>query len=435
MSISKRFTKYVSQNILGALGISCYVLADTFFIARAAGANGITILNLALPVISLVYAVGAMVGIGSATEYAILKAQGDKRKDLCFSNSIVILTLISILFVVAGLLAPEKVLQLMGGDAVIAREGAGYIRLFLSFTPFFMLNQAITAFVRNDNDPTLAMIATLASTLFNVVFDYIFVFPMKMGLIGAALATVVSPIISMLICVFHFFKKDNDLYFHLMLPDMKRLIKACQLGFSSFVAEMSSGITIMVLNFLILGIAGNIGVAAYGIIANIAIVVNAIYNGVSQGSQPLISECYGKGDHKSLRKLLGLITGTAIVSAVLIYTVLFVGADFFVSVFNSENSYEMAQYATVGMKLYFLGYLFAGLNIVLVGFLSATAHAKEAFVSSILRGLVAIIFFAYVLAYFFGFTGVWLSFMAAEALTCIVAVYFLYRYMIKQIIR
>ena len=195
---------------------------------------------------------------------------------------------------------------------------------------------------------------------------------------------------------------------------------------------MSSGITIMVLNFLILGIAGNIGVAAYGIIANIAIVVTAIYNGIQQGSQPLISECYGKGDKDSLQKLLRLVSVTAFATAILVYGILFVGAEFFVSAFNSEKSLEMANYATRGVKLYFLGYFFAGLNIVLVGFLSATARAKEAFIASILRGLIAIIFFAYILAYFFGFTGVWLSFMAAEAFTLVVALYFIVRYMKKK---
>jgi Na+-driven multidrug efflux pump len=92
----------------------------------------------------------------------------------------------------------------------------------------------------------------------------------------------------------------------------------------------------------------------------------------------------------------------------------------------------MANYATRGVKLYFLGYFFAGLNIVLVGFLSATARAKEAFIASILRGLIAIIFFAYILAYFFGFTGVWLSFMAAEAFTLVVVLYFIVRYMKKK---
>ena len=434
MTIAKRFTKYVSQNILGTLGVSCYVLADTFFIAQAGGVNGITILNLALPIISLVFALGALVGIGGATRYAILKAQGNKRKERCFSDAIIVLTLISIPFVLVGLFVPQKVLELMGGDAVIAAQGANYIRLFLSFTPFFMVNSAIPAFVRNDNNPTLSMVATLASTLFNIVFDYIFVFPMKMGLEGAALATVVSPVISILICMLHFRREDNDLHFHWVLPSMHETFKVCQLGFSSFIAEMSSGITIMVFNFLILGIAGNIGVAAYGVVANIAIVVNAIYNGVSQGSQPLISECYGKGDIKSLRKLLGLVTGTAFVCAILIYAVLFFGADLFVAAFNSENSAEMAIYATQGMKLYFAGYLFAGLNIVLVGFMSATARAKDAFIASMLRGLIAIICFAYVLAYFFGFTGIWLSFMAAEATTFIVAAYFIAKSMKKNVV-
>ena len=98
----------------------------------------------------------------------------------------------------------------MGGDAGIMALGIPYARIFLMFTPFFMCNYIVSAFVRNDGDPSLAMVATLSSSLFNVVFDYIFMFPMGLGLAGAALATAVSPIISISICSRHFFKKGEQ---------------------------------------------------------------------------------------------------------------------------------------------------------------------------------------------------------------------------------
>ena len=428
MNISRRFYKYVSQNILGTIGISLYVLADTFFIAQAGGANGITILNLALPIISLVFALAAMIGIGAATEFAILKAQGDQRMYRCFSNAVIWQVLISAVFVLVGLLFPEEVLQLMGGDQVIATQGASYMRLFLAFTPLFMVNTTITAFVRNDDNPTLAMVATLLSTLFNIVFDYIFVFPMKMGITGAALATVVSPVISILICLLHFRRARTErcLRWKWFKPSFKQLFKASQLGFSAFVSEMSNGITVMVFNFLILAIAGNIGVAAYGIVANIAIVVTAIYNGIAQGSQPLISESYGKGDRKSVKKLLRLCVVSSLVSSAVLYGILFGFTDLWVAMFNSENSLEMAMYAKEGVRLYFLGSFFAGFNIVAIGLLSAIERVKGAFVASMLRGFVAIIAFALVMAHFFAFTGVWLSFLAAEAFTAVFAIVFLH---------
>ena len=144
---------------------------------------------------------------------------------------------------------------------------------------------------RNDGDPSLAMVATLSSSLFNVVFDYIFMFPMGLGLAGAALATAVSPIISISICSRHFFKKENSVQFVRQRPSARLLGQSCQLGISGFVGEMSSGVTTTVFNFLLLGLAGNVAVAAYGVVANFALVTTAIFNGVAQGAQPLVSEC------------------------------------------------------------------------------------------------------------------------------------------------
>mgnify|MGYP000405834836 FL=1 len=138
------------------------------------------------------------------------------------------------------------------------------------------------------------MVATLSSSLFNVVFDYIFMFPMGLGLAGAALATAVSPIISISICSRHFFKKENSVQFVRQRPSARLLGQSCQLGISGFVGEMSSGVTTTVFNFLLLGLAGNVAVAAYGVVANFALVATAIFNGVAQGAQPLVSECYGK---------------------------------------------------------------------------------------------------------------------------------------------
>ena len=422
MSITKQFAKYVSQNILGTLGVSCYIIVDTFFIARAAGANGITVLNMALPVYNLIFAIGAMIGIGSATRFAILRAQQDKSADRYFSNALIWILIISILFVLAGIFAPDKVLLLMGADREIMQLGISYFRIFLLFTPFFMANYVFTAFVRNDSDPTLAMVATVASSLFNVVFDYIFMFPMKMGLAGAALATAVSPIVSMLICSLHFRKKINTIPFKVQIPSLSLLVKAGQLGMPAFISEFSSGLTIMVFNFLILGIAGNIGIAAYGVVANFAQVALAVFNGIAQGSQPLISKYYGMGREKDTKKLLWLGAGTAFTVAILVYLTVFRFTEPLVALFNSEQSAEMAAYAFRGMRLYFIGFIFAGVNIVGAGYLSATEHAVGSFVTAILRGVVLIVFFAVVLALLFGFDGVWLSFGAAEAVTAVVTV-------------
>ena len=425
MNLTKQFFKYVSQNIFGLLGTSCYILADTYFISQAAGTDGVTLLNLCLPVYNFIFAIGSMIGLGAATRYAILKAQGDGRCQKYFSNAIFCACALSVPFLLVGIFAPGDLLRLMGGDAGIVALGIPYARIFLMFTPFFMCNYIVSAFVRNDGDPSLAMVATLSGSLFNVVFDYIFMFPMGLGLAGAALATAVSPIISIAICSRHFFKKENTVQFVRQLPSAKLLGQSCQLGISGFVGEMSSAVTTTVFNLLLLRLAGNVAVAAYGVVANFALVATAIFNGVSQGAQPLVSQCYGKRDQAGVRKLLGLGSGTALALAAALYLVVFGFTAALVAIFNSENSALMARYAFTGMRIYFIGYLFAGFNIVSSGYLSAVNRPTEASITSISRGVVAIVACSLVLSALFGMNGVWAAFPASEAMTVALTLFLL----------
>ena len=419
MSLTKQYFKYVSQNIFGLLGTSCYILADTYFISQAAGTDGVTLLNLCLPIYNLIFAFGSMIGLGAATRYAILRAQGDERAERYFSNAILWACILAVPFLLVGIFCPDALLRLMGGDAEIVALGVGYTRIFLLFTPFFMCNYIVSAFVRNDGDPSLAMVATLSGSLFNVVFDYIFMFPMGLGLPGAALATAVSPVLSICICSRHFLKQSNTVRFVRRTPSVRLLAQSCQLGVSGFVGEMSSGVTTTVFNLLLLRLAGNVAVAAYGVIANFALVATAIFNGVAQGAQPLISSCYGKNDRMGARKLLILGSGTALVLAAALYAVIFGFTDPLVAIFNSENSVQMAEFAHAGMRIYFAGYFFAGFNIVAAGYLGAVNRPTEASITSLSRGMVAIVGCSLILSTVFGMNGVWAAFPASEALTAL----------------
>ncbi len=422
MAVVKQFSRYVSLNILAMLGISCYILADTFFISVAEGADGLTALNLVLPVYSVIFAIGSMLGTGAATRFAILRAKGEKSADSYFANAVEFAVIFGAVFMIVGGMFPQQVVGLFGGDPHITEVGADYTRVFMLFAPFFMLNYICTAFVRNDGSPAIAMVATIASSLSNVLLDYVFMFPFGMGMTGAALATGISPLISIAVCCIHFFSKRNTVRFVFVMPSFRKLGSSCQLGASAFVGEISSGVTTTVFNFIILAIAGNAGVAAYGVVANFAIVGTAVFNGVAQGTQPLISRFYGEGDVDSLKKVLVLALSCAGVLAVIVISVVLIWAGQCVAFFNSENSVLLAEYAVPGIRLYFIGFLFAGFNIVGTGYLSAADKAVPAFVAAISRGFVAIVGLAFLLSALFGFTGVWLAFPAAELFTLVITV-------------
>lgn len=415
--MEKQLRRYLLPNILAMIGTSCYILADTFFISLSQGPNGITALNLVLPLYGLIFALGSMIGIGSATRYALGKGSNAPDYHLYFSNSIIWTLLVGAVFVALGVAVPDGVLRLMGADDTILQVGHNYIRIVLCFAPLFMLNFTCTAFVRNDGAPRIAMAATLLSGLFNILFDYLLMFPLGLGMTGAALATGFSPVVSMSICLLHYLSPRNTIRLTPTLPSLRRLLSACQLGVVAFVGEMSSGVTTMVFNFILLHLAGNAAVAAYGIVANIALVGVALFNGISQGLQPLASACHGSGDTQGQSRIYrhSMFIGLCVSAVVVAVVVTFAGT--LVAVFNSQHSAQLADYAIPGLRLYFLGFLFAGANIVKSGFYSATGRGRESSILALCRGVVAIVAFAFLLSHLFGITGVWLAFPAAELFT------------------
>lgn len=420
MQVRKLFARYVSQNIIGMLGISLYILADTFFISLSVGADGITALNLVLPVYSLIYAFGAMIGVGSAIRFVIARNKEEQDAEDYFTNALIFAALIGLVFVLTGAFVPDRLIMLLGGDAQIVATGTPYTRIFMLFAPCFMWNHICNAFVRNDGAPSIAMAATTASSLFNIVMDYVLMFPLGMGMAGAALATACSPIVGVLICFLHLGSGKSSVRLRVIRPSFRKLLHSCQVGVSAFVGEISSGVITVAFNMIILGLAGNIGVAAYGVVANTALVAVSMFNGIAQGSQPLISEFYSKNDWKSVKKVQRMGICTSLLLAAGMLFIIYMWTTPIANLFNSEQIPVLTDYAVSGLRIYFVGFLFAGINIVGTGILSAVESVKWAFAASILRGFVVILCCVFVLSCLFGMTGVWLAFPAAELLTMLV---------------
>lgn len=418
----KQFFHYTIQSIAGMIGISVYILADTFFISVHSGADGLAVLNLILPVYGLVYAIGAMIGIGSATRYSIDKAQ-QKNTSFYFTQSIFWTLLCSVPFILTGIFLPEKFLGLLGANQHLTELGKNYLRIMLIATPFFMTNYTFTAFARNDQAASRAMAGAISGSLFNIVFDYIFMFPIGLGLSGAALATAVSPAITMLVCTTHFHSSKNQVGFHWETPSFRHILSYCQLGISAFVGELSSAITTIIFNMLILDIAGNVGVAAYGVIANLSLVAMSIFNGLAQGAQPLISQNYGMRKTENVRKLLKWSILCCLVLELVTVALSFGFTDTFIGIFNKENNLQLLNYAHTGLQIYFLGFLFAGINIMLVAYFSATVSPLPAIIGSLMRGFIAIAISAVVLSKILGLNGVWGSFLSSEIITFLVILF------------
>ncbi len=416
------FVRYASFNVLGMIGLSCYILADTFFVAQGLGINGLTALNLAIPVYSLIHGSGLMIGIGGGTQYAIEKNRDSNQStDAIFTNALYFAAFLAVFFVIAGLFFDRELAALLGADARVLSMTATYIRVLLLFAPAFLLNNVLLCFVRNDGAPQRSMAAMLIGSLSNVILDYILIFPCQLGIFGAVLATGLAPIISMLILSPHFIYKYNQ--FHVIPCKWSGKIwkNIFSGGMPSLITELSSGLVILIFNGILLSLQGNTGVAAYGVVANLSLVVVAIYTGIAQGIQPILSSHYGGNRLQNVASIFRYALISMVVFSVLIYAVVYFAASPIAAAFNSQQNALLQTIAVQGLKLYFIACPFVGLNVIISVYFTSTAYARPAHMISLLRGFFIIIPMAFFLANLAGIAGVWCAFPATEGLVALAA--------------
>ncbi len=359
----REFAKYTSLNVLGMVGLSCYILADTFFVSKGLGSNGLAALNLAIPVYSFIHGSGLMAGMGAATRYTIQKSQNNHEDaNRIFTNAAYLSFALALFFVLIGSFFSGALASFLGSDSTTSVMTQTYLQVILLFSPAFLTNNLLLCFVRNDGAPQLSMVAMISGSLGNILLDWVFLFPCRMGIFGAALATGLAPILSILILSIHFLRRQNQFHLRKCRPKARLLGRICSSGVPSLVAEVSSGIVMIVFNTLILSLAGNVGVAAYGVIANLSLVLLAIYTGIAQGVQPLLSRSYGSKHYDTISVLLRYALLSTLVLSGLIYLGIFFGASQITGIFNSEQNVTLQTIVSEGLRLYFMSCPFSGCN-------------------------------------------------------------------------
>lgn len=290
------FAKYTLMSVGGMLANSCYILADTFFVAQGLGTQGLAALNLAIPVYNFVYGAGLLLGMGGATRYAVCKSRGDARgADEAFGYALGMAAVCSAVGMLLGAFASGRLTALLGASGDVAGMTQTYLQVMLLFSPAFIFNGVLVCFVRNDGNPRLAMLSTVIGSFSNIVLDYVFIFPLGMGMFGAIFATGLSPVLGILVLLPHWFSPRRGFHARRLHPNAGVAGTIVWLGLPAYLAQLSSGVVMITFNSIILRLEGSTGVAAYGVVANISLVAAAIYTGLGQGMQPLASRAWGRG--------------------------------------------------------------------------------------------------------------------------------------------
>ncbi len=436
--IGKSFAKFVSLNILSMLAMSFYILADTIFVANIPdiGADCLTALQLVLPFFSLLNGVGVLLGVGGATLYSVAKGAGDdERANRIFTQVMIIGGVLGALFTILGLTIPTQIVSMLGAKGEIVALAVTYLKALSICNLPFVVNHIMLAFVRNDNAPRLAMTAVVVSSLFNVLLDWILIFPCGLGIFGASFATGLASVVSLIIMSWHFIRRKNNFRFQRPSFHFKDIRFTLAAGFPSMLAELSNGIVILVFNMLILKIGGEnggIAINAYSVTANLALIAMFTFNGISQGTQPLFSINYGAGKKDNIRKIMLYGCATALGMATLYYVSFFLGRDGLIKLFNNAGSVEMAEIAREAIVLYNIAYFAAALNIVATALFATNGKPMFSFIISILRGLALPLGLAFLLSSTLELKGIWLTMPIAEFITLFVSIILLVIHQLKD---
>lgn len=411
----KEYILYISLNVLSTIGMSCYIFADTLFISQGVGPRGLAALNIAIPGYSLISATGIMLGLGGSICYSRYKARNSRKKMReIFTFTLVLSFIISLIYMLFGGVFSSFFVKILGANFEIFDIANIYFKIIYIFSPLFIFSTVLNFFVKNDGNPKLSMIAMLVGTLTNVVLDYILIFPFKLGMLGAVLATCIAPLVSIFILLFHF-KNETNLKISKRLFGL-RMMMIIVSGFAMFVTEICGGVVVLMFNMIMLNLSGNIGVASFGIIANLAIITTALYNGIVQGVQPLITKYYALNDNENLKKVEKYTNVLIVVISIIIYLIFYIFNNEIIGIFNDYENEKLQSIASLGLKIYFISIFAVGFNLFNQVKLICIKKVKLAQIISILRGVAVLMPTTAILVYLWEVVGVFLSVPITEIL-------------------
>lgn len=420
--INHEVRHYVTRNVVATLGLSLYVIIDTLFISIAAGALGLATLNIVLPIFSLFNATGLLLGVGGATIFSLNKVLHPERVKDLFSELMTFAAVFGTLVAVLLTIFTRPVVDFLGADAQTRQMAITYLRIAAWSGPLYMCSYISVNFIRNDNNPTLTMKATLTETLAVILIDWFFIFGCGLKIEGAALAVLFSPMISLLVLTRHRHFAGRQLILHWQRPQLKSLARAAKLGVAAALNELSNGISIYFFNHVLLQLANNYAVAAYGVISNTAIVVLAIANGVALGVQPIASREFGEGHLANVTQALKRGSLITLALAAINFTILMVFKTPIIALFNTDHSAQLAAFANTGVPIYFTGIFFIAMNLMMILFLTAINMPRASFALSLLRGYAILLPAILLMAQFFGINGVWTAVPFTEGVVFVIGI-------------
>ncbi len=419
--LSRLFWRYVTPTVAAMLITGIYVTIDGIFVGHVLGQDGMAGLMLAYPICAVLYAVGALIGMGASSLVSFYLGQGNPAKARhIVGNALVMVLLASALLSFIGIRYGEPMLAWMGAEGEIFTAGLSYLQAYAWLGVFAVLSMAFSSLLRNDGRPGFVTLIMVVGGLLNVLLDYLLMVVFPFGLAGVATATMLSQAVTGLACLWHFFTPRSELRisWDTLRPDLRLMGETVRLGVSSFLMYLYLSVVLALHNKALLAVGTSLHVAAYGVISYTEAFFYLVFEGIAMGIQPIASFNAGAGHWRRVLRIRNLALGVTLGIALSAMFPLYLWPEAAVYLFAGDNA-TLLPVASLGIWLYFWGLPMEGLLLVGATYFQAINRAR---IASLLTGgkLVLIGGFLWGFSTLWGVPGVWLALPTCSSLLVLV---------------
>ena len=421
-NIGKLLMQYAVPAIIAMTASSLYNMVDSIFIGHGVGTMAISGLALTFPLMNLAAAFGSLVGVGAATLISVKLGQKDyDTAQRVLGNVFVLNILLGVAFTVIVMAFLDPILYFFGGSDETVGYARDYMYIILLGNTITHLYLGLNAVLRSSGHPQKAMYATIATVIINTILDPVFIYGFGWGIRGAAIATIVAQIISLMWQLWIFSSKEELLHFHRGIFRLKRKIvfDSLAIGMSPFLMNMAACFIVILINQGLKKYGGDLAIGAFGIVNRLVFIIVMIVMGLNQGMQPIAGYNFGAKQYERVTKTLKLtiIYATGVTTFGFIIGMLF--SDTVVGIFTSDA--ELIELSAKGLRIVVMFFPIIGFQMVTANFFQSIGMASKAIFLSLTRQMVVLLPCLLILPRFFGAAGVWYSMPISDLLASLIA--------------
>lgn len=402
---------------VGMIVMALYNVVDTIFIGHAVGPLGIAGLTIIFPIQMVIMGVGMLLGVGGASVISRSLGAGDTQKaERTLGNAISLSIILGLLFTVIGLANTDYWVRLFGASESIAPYATGYLNIILLGTVFRIFAMSTNSLIRAEGNARVPMIAMIIGAGLNIVLDAIFILRLDMGVEGAAIATVISIIVTSLYLLSYYRLQDSSLKIRLanLIPYYQVIKEIIPIGMASFARSTATSFIVVILNRSLIFYGGDMAVATFGIVMRVLMLVLMPLFSVGQGLQPILGFSYGaRNGARALKAIKLSIIVSTIISLVAFFP-LVINAEPIIRIFTNDASLLMQ--STRAARLISLCIFLIGFQVVGSVLFQSIGKAVPAFLTAISRQILFFLPLILILPRFWQIDGIWLSYPAADIL-------------------